>query len=85
MLGVETPRAWTWSQENKIFACLMTFFLSNMLETHFLSTGAFEITLNDVPIWSKLQSGYKTCRSLETLLRSVGLYCGLMKAWSANS
>jgi selT/selW/selH-like putative selenoprotein len=36
----------------------MGFFLSNMLETYFLSTGAFEITLNDVPVWSKLQSGY---------------------------
>ncbi|KAG7249954.1 hypothetical protein CRUP_033870, partial [Coryphaenoides rupestris] len=58
ILGLATPRAWTWSQENKIFSCLMAFFLSNMLETHFLSTGAFEITLNDVPIWSKLQSGY---------------------------
>jgi len=30
----------------QIFSCLMAFFLSNMLETHFLSTGAFEITLN---------------------------------------
>uniref|UniRef100_A0A4W4GIN3 Selenoprotein T n=1 Tax=Electrophorus electricus TaxID=8005 RepID=A0A4W4GIN3_ELEEL len=58
MLGVNTPRVWSWGQENKIFSCLMAFFLSNMLETHFLSTGAFEITLNDVPIWSKLQSGY---------------------------
>ncbi|XP_045064816.1 selenoprotein T2-like [Coregonus clupeaformis] len=58
MLGLDTPRVWTWSQENKIFSCLMTFFLSNMLETHFLSTGAFEITLNDIPIWSKLQLGY---------------------------
>ncbi|KAG9272171.1 selenoprotein T2-like [Astyanax mexicanus] len=58
MLGMETPRIWSWGQENKIFSCLMAFFLSNMLETHFLSTGAFEITLNDVPIWSKLQSGY---------------------------
>uniref|UniRef100_A0A667ZGG3 Selenoprotein T n=1 Tax=Myripristis murdjan TaxID=586833 RepID=A0A667ZGG3_9TELE len=58
LLGVATPHAWTWSQENKIFSCLMAFFLSNMLETHFLSTGAFEVTLNDVPLWSKLQSGY---------------------------
>ncbi|CAL8303175.1 unnamed protein product [Arctogadus glacialis] len=58
ILGLATPRAWVWSQENKIFSCLMAFFLSNMLETHFLSTGAFEIMLNDVPIWSKLQSGY---------------------------
>ncbi|XP_039669038.1 selenoprotein T2-like [Perca fluviatilis] len=58
LLGVDTPRAWTWSQDNKIFSCLMAFFLCNMMETHFLSTGAFEVTLNDVPVWSKLQSGY---------------------------
>lgn len=30
----------------QIFSCLMAFFLCNMMETHFLSTGAFEITLN---------------------------------------
>uniref|UniRef100_A0A8C4XCG2 Selenoprotein T n=1 Tax=Erpetoichthys calabaricus TaxID=27687 RepID=A0A8C4XCG2_ERPCA len=58
MFGIETPRIWIWTQENKIFSCLMTFFLSNMIETQLLSTGAFEIFLNDVPIWSKLQSGY---------------------------
>uniref|UniRef100_A0A672ZQN5 Selenoprotein T n=1 Tax=Sphaeramia orbicularis TaxID=375764 RepID=A0A672ZQN5_9TELE len=58
MMGVATPYAWIWSQDNKIFSCLMAFFLCNMMETHFLSTGAFEVTLNDVPIWSKLQSGY---------------------------
>ncbi|TST60402.1 Selenoprotein T2 [Bagarius yarrelli] len=46
MLGTNTPRIWFWGQENKIFSCLMVFFLSNMLETQFLSTGAFEITLN---------------------------------------
>lgn len=57
-LGMDTPRIWFWSQDNKIFSCLMTFFLSNMVETHFLSTGAFEVALNDVPIWSKLQSGH---------------------------
>uniref|UniRef100_A0A3Q1JD22 Selenoprotein T n=1 Tax=Anabas testudineus TaxID=64144 RepID=A0A3Q1JD22_ANATE len=58
LLGLQTPRAWMWTQDNKIFSCLMAFFLCNMMETHFLSTGAFEITLNDVPVWSKLQSGY---------------------------
>lgn len=58
LLSLDTPRAWTWSQDNKIFSCLMAFFLCNMMETHFLSTGAFEVTLNDVPLWSKLQSGY---------------------------
>ncbi|KAJ0069092.1 hypothetical protein NL108_017766, partial [Boleophthalmus pectinirostris] len=51
-------RIWTWTQQNKIFSCLMAFFVCNMLETHFLSTGAFEISLNDVPVWSKLHSGY---------------------------
>lgn len=58
LFGVDTPRIWTWSQENKIFSCLMTFFLSNMFESQCLSTGAFEITLNDVPIWSKLEVGF---------------------------
>uniref|UniRef100_A0A3B3RAG6 Selenoprotein T n=1 Tax=Paramormyrops kingsleyae TaxID=1676925 RepID=A0A3B3RAG6_9TELE len=57
LLGIRTPAIWSWGQDNKqIFSCLMMFFISNMLETHFLSTGAFEITLN-VPVWSKLNSG----------------------------
>lgn len=30
----------------QISSCLMVFFLSNMIETQCLSTGAFEITLN---------------------------------------
>uniref|UniRef100_A0A8C7ZUU6 Selenoprotein T n=1 Tax=Oryzias sinensis TaxID=183150 RepID=A0A8C7ZUU6_9TELE len=57
-IGLDTPSVWTWSQDNKIFSCLMVFFLCNMMETHFLSTGAFEVSLNDIPVWSKLQSGY---------------------------
>uniref|UniRef100_A0A3Q2QT71 Selenoprotein T n=1 Tax=Fundulus heteroclitus TaxID=8078 RepID=A0A3Q2QT71_FUNHE len=46
LLGTETPAVWTWTQNNKIFSCLMAFFICNMMETHFLSTGAFEVTLN---------------------------------------
>jgi len=34
----------------------MIFFLANAIETQLLSTGAFEIYLNDVQIWSKLSS-----------------------------
>ncbi|MCI4377855.1 hypothetical protein PGIGA_G00208310 [Pangasianodon gigas] len=56
--GMEPPRLWTWSQENKIYACMMVFFFSNMLENQCMSTGAFEITFNDVPVWSKLESGH---------------------------
>ncbi|KAB5579764.1 hypothetical protein PHYPO_G00198740 [Pangasianodon hypophthalmus] len=55
---MEPPRLWTWSQENKIYACMMVFFFSNMLENQCMSTGAFEITFNDVPVWSKLESGH---------------------------
>lgn len=56
--GVETPGLWIWGQENKIYACMMVFFFSNMIENQLMSTGAFEISLNDVPVWSKLESGH---------------------------
>lgn len=55
---MEPPGIWLWAKENKIYACMMVFFLSNMIENQCMSTGAFEITLNDVPVWSKLQSGH---------------------------
>uniref|UniRef100_A0AAR2IGY4 Selenoprotein T n=1 Tax=Pygocentrus nattereri TaxID=42514 RepID=A0AAR2IGY4_PYGNA len=58
LFGVESPRIWAWGQENKIYACMMVFFLSNMIENQCMSTGAFEISLNDVPVWSKLESGH---------------------------
>lgn len=29
-----------------------------MIENQCMSTGAFEVTLNDVPVWSKLESGH---------------------------
>ncbi|XP_021967517.1 thioredoxin reductase-like selenoprotein T1a [Folsomia candida] len=48
---------WTWMQSNKIYASLMIFFLSNFVENQLISTGAFEIYFNDVPVWSKLQTG----------------------------
>jgi len=48
---------WTWMQANKIYASLMLFFLSNFIENQLISTGAFEIYFNDVPVWSKLQTG----------------------------
>nr|CAG4647405.1 EOG090X0DP2 [Megafenestra aurita]SVE92656.1 EOG090X0DP2 [Megafenestra aurita] len=56
-LGVQTPSVWEWTQQNKFYACLMTFFLCNAIEGQLISTGAFEILLNDVPLWSKLETG----------------------------
>ncbi|XP_073987751.1 selenoprotein T [Rhodnius prolixus] len=55
--GIETPSWWTWCTENKIWSCMMIFFMTNALEGHFISTGAFEILLNDIPVWSKLETG----------------------------
>ncbi|KAK9539148.1 hypothetical protein VZT92_004275 [Zoarces viviparus] len=58
LIGMQAPGLWEWGQGNKIYACMMVFFLSNMIENQLMSTGAFEITLNDVPVWSKIESGH---------------------------
>lgn len=52
-----TPRIYHWALQNKMYACLMIFFLSNFLESYLLSTNAFEISINDIPLWSKMQTG----------------------------
>jgi len=52
-----TPSIVTWAYENKIYACLMTFFLCNMVETQLISSGAFEVTVNGEKVWSKLETG----------------------------
>lgn len=51
------PTWWSWCIENKIYACMMLFFLCNLLEGQLIHSGAFEISLNDVPVWSKLETG----------------------------
>lgn len=47
-LGMPTPSLWEWTQTNKFYACLMTFFLCNAIEGQLVSTGAFEISLNGI-------------------------------------
>lgn len=56
-LGQAVPSWWAWFTENKIYGCMMVFFLCNALEGQLVSTGAFEIMFNDVPVWSKLETG----------------------------
>jgi len=56
-VGQPTPAWAQWLLDNKIYACMMTFFLLNAVETQLISTGAFEITLNDMPVWSKIEAG----------------------------
>ncbi|XP_055915975.1 thioredoxin reductase-like selenoprotein T homolog CG3887 [Eupeodes corollae] len=55
--GQPTPGWWKHLIDNKLYACMMIFFVGNMLEANMVSSGAFEISLNDVPVWSKLQTG----------------------------
>jgi hypothetical protein len=38
--------AWNWMTQNKIYASLMIFFLSNFIENQLISTGAFEVYFN---------------------------------------
>jgi len=56
-LNMPTPNIYSWCLSNKIYACLMLFFVGNAIEGQLISTGAFEISFNDVPVWSKLESG----------------------------
>ncbi|UYV83033.1 SELENOT [Cordylochernes scorpioides] len=56
-MGLPTPAIFQWLLSNRMYGCLMTFFTLNMLEGQLVSTGAFEIIFNDVPVWSKLQTG----------------------------
>jgi len=56
-MGMQTPSIFAWAFQNKAYACMMLFFLSNAIEGQMVSTGAFEISLNDVPVWSKLETG----------------------------
>lgn len=40
-----------------MYACMMLFFLGNAIETQLVSTGAFEISVDNMPVWSKIESG----------------------------
>lgn len=44
-------------QENKWMWCMGTFFIGNQISTSLISTGAFEIYINDKLAFSKLETG----------------------------
>uniref|UniRef100_T1J566 Selenoprotein T n=1 Tax=Strigamia maritima TaxID=126957 RepID=T1J566_STRMM len=56
-MGADTPSVYRWFLNNKLYSCMMIYFLSNVLESQLISTGAFEIAFKDVPVWSKLETG----------------------------
>lgn len=57
VLGYATPGFWSYLASSKIYGCLMVFFISNTIEGQLVSSGAFEIYYNDLPIWSKIDTG----------------------------
>jgi len=57
MVGMTPPGIYTWSQQNKVVSCMGVFFLSNAIENALVQTGAFEVELNGIPVWSKLKTG----------------------------
>jgi len=57
IIGMQTPSVYQWAQQNKISSCLLLFFVCNAIEGQLLSTGAFEVYVDGVEIWSKLKSG----------------------------
>ncbi|KAG1683167.1 Thioredoxin reductase-like selenoprotein T [Nymphon striatum] len=55
--GMVAPNFYTWMTQNKMYAGIMIFFVSNAIESQLLSTGAFEVSFNNMPVWSKLETG----------------------------
>ncbi|XP_031558975.1 thioredoxin reductase-like selenoprotein T1b, partial [Actinia tenebrosa] len=56
-LNVNPPSIYQWAIQNKMYSCILLFFICNTIEGQLISTGAFEVTFNDIPVWSKLQAG----------------------------
>lgn len=52
-----TPGAFQWAMQNKLYACMMLFFVGNAIESQLISTGAFEVSVDNMPVWSKLEAG----------------------------
>jgi len=56
-IDAPTPGIWSWLVTNKVYGCMLVFFITGMVETNLISTGAFEIYLNNEQVWSKITSG----------------------------
>lgn len=56
-MGHRTPPFFLWMLSNKLYSCLMLFFVCGAIESKLISTGAFEIYFNDVRVWSKIETG----------------------------
>lgn len=55
--GLTLPSVWQWCIDNRFYSCVLIFLMCNAIEGQLISSGAFEIHFNDVPVWSKLETG----------------------------
>ena len=56
-VGMQCPDAIKSLQENKLMYSIIGFFVFAQISTSLRSTGAFEITINDDLVYSKLETG----------------------------
>lgn len=54
---METPRIWSYMSQNKVTSTLFILFIGNTIDSNMMSTGAFEVFYNDLPVWSKIETG----------------------------
>ncbi|XP_071577899.1 thioredoxin reductase-like selenoprotein T homolog CG3887 [Temnothorax nylanderi] len=55
--GLPLTSIWRWCINNRFYSCILIFLIGNAIEGQLISSGAFEIHFNDVPVWSKLETG----------------------------
>ena len=69
LMGIVHPPAWYNSlKENKMQAC-MFLWIGNMYCSSMMQTGAFEVSFDGVPVFSKLQTGHLP--EAEDIVRSL--------------
>ncbi|KAH7644152.1 rdx domain containing protein [Dermatophagoides farinae] len=52
--GLQTPHFWEWMREHKLYACMMTFFLANTLESQLICSHLVKITTGRIPSANEL-------------------------------
>lgn len=56
-LGITTPEFVKGMQDSKIMYSISGFFIFAQISSHLRSTGAFEVSINDDQVYSKLETG----------------------------
>lgn len=56
-LGLTNPEIFKSLQDNKLMYCIGGFFIFAQISTSLRQTGAFEISINDELVYSKLETG----------------------------